>query len=53
MHAVTRESENMNRDLKKRRFAFTGPTICDAFMQTVGMVNDHVIGCFRRDEIIN
>jgi len=41
------ESEAMSKDLKKRGFRFTGPTICYAFMQAVGMVNDHVVGCFR------
>ena len=41
----------MSKDLKKRGFKFVGPTICYAFMQAVGMVNDHVIDCFRYDEI--
>lgn len=43
----TSESEAMSRDLKKRGFRFVGPTICYAFMQAVGMVNDHTAGCFR------
>lgn len=43
----TAESEAMSKDLKKRRFSFVGPTICYAFMQAVGMVNDHVVTCFR------
>lgn len=43
----TPESETMSRDLQKRGFKFVGPTICYAFMQAVGMVNDHVVGCFR------
>lgn len=43
----TPESEAMSKDLKKRGFKFVGPTICYAFMQAVGMVNDHVMGCFR------
>jgi len=47
----TRESEIMSKDLKKRGFIFVGPTICYAFMQAVGMVNDHIIDCFRYDEI--
>ncbi|TFG15103.1 MAG: DNA-3-methyladenine glycosylase I [Promethearchaeota archaeon] len=47
----TRESEMMSKDLKKRGFKFIGPTICYAFMQAVGMVNDHVVDCFRYDEI--
>ena len=41
------ESARMSKALKKRRFRFVGPTICYAFMQAVGMVNDHVVGCFR------
>lgn len=40
-------SDTMSKDLKKRGFKFTGSTICYAFMQAVGMVNDHVIDCFR------
>ncbi|MFX1454166.1 MAG: DNA-3-methyladenine glycosylase I [Promethearchaeota archaeon] len=47
----TEESEQMSKDLKKRGFKFVGPTICYAFMQAVGMVNDHVIDCFRYSEI--
>lgn len=43
----TPEAEAMSRDLKKRGFRFVGPTICYAFMQAVGMVNDHVPECFR------
>jgi len=49
--AVTKESETMSNDMKKRGFTFVGPTVCYAFMQTVGMVNDHLVGCFRRNEI--
>ena len=49
--AFTPESEKMSKDLKKRGFKFVGPTICYAFMQAVGMVNDHVMGCFRHSEI--
>lgn len=41
------ESDAMSRDLKKRGFKFVGTTICYAFMQAAGMVNDHIIGCFR------
>ncbi len=41
------ESEAMSKDLKKRGFKFVGTTICYAFMQAVGMVNDHVVDCFR------
>ena len=47
----TEHSTQMNKDLKKRGFKFIGPTICYAFMQAVGMVNDHVKDCFRHDEI--
>ena len=46
-------SEKMSRDLKKRGFTFVGPTICYAFMQAVGMVNDHIVDCFRYKEITN
>lgn len=42
----TKESEQMSKDLKKRGFKFVGPTICYAFMQAVGMVNDHTRDCF-------
>lgn len=43
----TPESDAMSKDLKKRGFKFVGTTICYAFMQAVGMVNDHVVGCYR------
>lgn len=49
--AKTEQSEQMSKDLKKRGFKFIGPTICYAFMQAVGMVNDHVQDCFRYEEI--
>jgi len=49
--AITPESESMSKDMKKRGFTFVGPTICYAFMQTVGMVNDHLVTCFRRKEL--
>ncbi|MFC1816014.1 DNA-3-methyladenine glycosylase I [Thermodesulfobacteriota bacterium] len=49
--AMTKASVAMSRDLKKRQFKFVGPTICYAFMQAVGMVNDHVVDCFRYDEV--
>jgi len=49
--AKTRESEAMSRALKNLGFTFVGSTICYAFMQAVGMVNDHVMDCFRYDEI--
>jgi DNA-3-methyladenine glycosylase I len=49
--ATTKESDAMSKDLKKRGFSFVGPTICYAFMQAVGMVNDHTTDCFRWREI--
>ena len=49
----TPESEAMSKDLQKRGFKFVGATICYAFMQAVGMVNDHVVGCFRHKELKN
>jgi DNA-3-methyladenine glycosylase I len=45
--AKTEASERMSKDLKKRGFKFVGPTICYAFMQATGMVNDHTKGCFK------
>jgi DNA-3-methyladenine glycosylase I len=45
--ATTRDSDAMSSDLKARGFRFVGSTICYAFMQAVGMVNDHITGCFR------
>ena len=45
--AKTAQSDAMSKDLKKRGFNFVGSTICYAFMQSVGMVNDHVVDCFR------
>ncbi len=47
----TKEAEAMSTDLLKRGFKFVGPTICYAFMQAVGMVNDHQVICFRYNEI--
>jgi DNA-3-methyladenine glycosylase I len=49
----TPESEAMSKDLQKRGFKFVGATICYAFMQAVGMVNDHVVDCFRYEELKN
>jgi DNA-3-methyladenine glycosylase I len=49
--AHTAESDAMSKDLAKREFKFAGSTICYAFMQATGMVNDHAVGCFRREEI--
>ena len=49
--ARTKESDQMSKDLKKRGFNFVGSTICYAFMQAIGMVNDHTTDCFRYKEI--
>ncbi len=49
--AKTKESDAMSEDLKKRGFKFVGSTICYAFMQAAGMVNDHTIDCFRYGEV--
>jgi DNA-3-methyladenine glycosylase I len=48
---TTAESDAMSRDLKKRGFTFVGSTICYAFMQATGMVNDHLVGCYRYNKI--
>ena len=49
--AFSKESEAMSKDLKKRGFSFVGPTICYAFMQAIGMVNDHQTQCFRYNKL--
>ena len=49
--ARTRESDNLSEDLRKRRFRFVGSTICYAFMQAVGLVNDHTTTCFRYKQV--
>jgi len=49
--ARTPEAEAMSKDLQRRSFTFVGPTICYAFMQAVGMVNDHTVDCFRYHEL--
>ena len=49
--ARTAESDAMSKDLKRRGFKFVGTTICYAFMQAVGMVNDHLLECFRHGEL--
>ena len=49
--AITEISKNMSKELKKYGFTFVGPTICYAFMQAIGMVNDHILKCFRHKEI--
>ena len=49
--AKTKESDAMSKDMKSRGFRFVGSTICYAFMQGAGMVNDHIIDCFRHEEV--
>jgi DNA-3-methyladenine glycosylase I len=49
--AETAESRAMSKDMKRRGFRFVGPTVCYAFMQAVGLVNDHVTTCFRHREL--
>jgi DNA-3-methyladenine glycosylase I len=49
--ARTEESDALSKDLKRRGFGFVGSTIVYAHMQAVGMVNDHVVGCFRRSQV--
>jgi DNA-3-methyladenine glycosylase I len=49
--AETRESRAMSKELKQRGFRFVGPTVCYAFMQATGLVNDHVTSCFRWSEV--
>jgi DNA-3-methyladenine glycosylase I len=51
--AETTESKAMSKDLKRRGFRFVGPTVCYAFMQACGLVQDHVTSCFRYSEISN
>jgi DNA-3-methyladenine glycosylase I len=46
--ARTQESDALSRDLRRRGFTFVGSTICYAFMQAMGLVNDHTLDCFRR-----
>lgn len=50
--AQTPQSLRMSKELVKRGFSFVGPTVCYAFMQAVGMVNDHLVNCFRYAEIL-
>jgi DNA-3-methyladenine glycosylase I len=49
--AESEESRAMSKDLKKRGFRFVGPTVCYAFMQATGLVNDHTVDCFRYSEV--
>lgn len=51
MPATSPESDAMSKDLRKRGFRFTGSTICYAFMQAAGMVNDHLVQCFRHNQV--
>lgn len=50
--AETKQSQAMSKDLKTRGFRFVGPTICYAYMQATGMVNDHVVDCFRYKQLL-
>lgn len=52
MPATSKESDAMSKDMKKRGFTFVGSTICYAYMQAAGMVNDHLTTCFRHKEVI-
>ncbi|HEY6474426.1 MAG TPA: DNA-3-methyladenine glycosylase I [Acidimicrobiales bacterium] len=45
------ESEALSKDLRRRGFSFVGPTVCYAHLQAAGLINDHLVGCFRYDEI--
>ncbi|HUK81066.1 MAG TPA: DNA-3-methyladenine glycosylase I [Verrucomicrobiae bacterium] len=49
--ATSKESDAMSKDMKKRGFTFVGSTICYAFMQAAGLVNDHLVDCFRHREV--
>lgn len=49
----TRISDKLSEDLKKKGFVFVGPTICYSMMQAVGLVNDHIIHCFRHKDLLN
>lgn len=49
--AETAESKSMSKDLKRRGFRFVGPTVCYAFMQACGLVNDHVVSCYRYRQV--
>lgn len=49
--ATSKESDQMSKDMKKRGFKFVGSTVCFAFMQGIGMINDHLVSCFRHEEV--
>jgi DNA-3-methyladenine glycosylase I len=51
--AVSPQAVAMSKALKKSGFSFVGPTICYAYMQAAGLVNDHVVGCFRHQQLLN
>lgn len=51
LRATSPEAEEMSKDMKKRGFKFVGPTICHAYMQGAGLINDHTVGCFRHKEV--
>ena len=51
MNATSKESDAMSKDMKEKGFKFVGSTICYAFMQGAGMVNDHIVKCFRHGEV--
>ena len=53
MPATSPESDALSEDLRQRGFKFVGSTICYAYMQATGMVNDHTLGCFRRGQVIS
>jgi DNA-3-methyladenine glycosylase I len=50
--ATSPESEALSKDLKQRRFSFVEPTVAYAYMQAAGLVNDHLVGCFRYQELV-
>jgi DNA-3-methyladenine glycosylase I len=50
--AESKLSRTISRDLKRRGFRFVGPTVCYAFLQAAGLVNDHVVGCFRHGQLV-
>ena len=49
--AIGASAEELSRDMRRRGFSFVGPTICYAFMQAAGLVNDHLVSCFRYDQV--
>ncbi|HTM68240.1 MAG TPA: DNA-3-methyladenine glycosylase I, partial [Candidatus Binatia bacterium] len=50
--SVSKEAEALSRDMKARGFAFVGPTVCYAYMQGAGLVDDHLARCFRKKELV-